>query len=223
MDHCPYQAWCRCCVAGRGKADAHFRRESEEARIAYAAAANAFMREKVEDDSMSDKCLPILVHKSYKDSWVTNHVVEHKGADEWPAKVATHDFLLSGLKEFVYKSDGERSIVALKYEVARRLRRDAGPIGVQFEESGVGESQGTAVVERAIWEIESMTRTLVHAAQEFHDVKLELTHPVRVFAIEYSAQLRNRAQQAVKDNRTACTICARADHTRENFRGLRKQ
>ena len=61
-----------------------------------------------------------------------------------------HDILLSGLKEFVYKSDGERSIVALKHEVARRLRRDAGPIGVQFEESGVGESQGNAVVERAI-------------------------------------------------------------------------
>ena len=78
-----------------------------------------------------------------------------------------------------------------------------GPIGVQFEESGVGESQGNAVVERAIWEIESMTRTLLHAAQDFHDVKLELMHPVRIFAVEYSAQLLNRAQRAVKDNRTA--------------------
>ena len=89
----------------------------------------------------------------------TSHVVERKGADAWPAKVPTHDILLSGLKEFVYKSDGEWSIVALKHEVARRLRRDAGPIGSP-------ESQGNAVVEPAIWEIESMTRTLVHAAQE---------------------------------------------------------
>ena len=48
-----------------------------------------------------------------------------------------------------------------------------------------------------------MTRTLVHAAQDFHDVKLELTHPVWIFAVEYSAQLLNRAQRAVKDNRTA--------------------
>ena len=137
------------------------------------------------------------------DGWVTRPIVEQKGADEWAAKVATHDILHSGLKVFVYKSDGERAIVALKHEVARRLRRDAGPIGVQFEESGVGESQGNAVVERAIWEIESMTRTLVHAAQEFHDAKLELTHPVRVFAVEYSARLINRAQRAGKDNRTA--------------------
>ena len=93
--------------------------------------------------------------------------------------------------------------MALKHEAGRRLRRDAGPIGVQFEESGVGESQGNAVVEQAILEIESMTRTLVHAAHKFHDVKLELTHPVRVLAVEYSAQLKNRAQRAVKDNRTA--------------------
>ena len=152
---------------------------------------------------MSDRCLPILVHKFYKDRWVTSHVAEHKGADEWATKVAAQDILLSGLKDFVYKSDGERSIVALKHEVVRKLRRDVGPIGVQFEGSGVGESQGNAVVERAIWEIESMTRTLVHAAQNFHDVKLELTHPVRIFAVEYSAQFLNRAQRAVKDNRTA--------------------
>ena len=116
-----------------------------------------------------------------QDKWVTSQVVEHKGADEWAAKVATHDILSTGLKEFVYKSDGERSMVALKHEVARKLKRDAGPIWVPFEESGVGESQGNAVVEVAIWEIESMTRTLVHATQEFHDAKLELTHLVRVF------------------------------------------
>ena len=98
------------------------------------------------------------------------------------------------------------SIVALKHEVVRKLRRDVGPIGVQFDESGVGESQGNAVVERAIWELESMTLTLVHAAQDFHDVKLELPHPVRIFVVEYSAQLLNRAQRAVTDNRTVCEL-----------------
>ena len=100
--------------------DAHFRRESEEDGVAYVAADYAFMGEKVEDDRMSDKCLPILVHKFYKDRWVMSHVGEHRGADEWAAKVATHDILFSGLQEFVYKSDGERSTVALKHEVAMK-------------------------------------------------------------------------------------------------------
>ena len=71
------------------------------------------------------------------------------------------------------------------------------------------------MVERAIWEIESMTRTLVHAAQDFHDVKLELTHPVRIFAVEYSAHLLNRAQRAVKDNRTAYELRKGRPYKRE--------
>ena len=59
------------------------------------------------------------------------------------------------------------------------------------------------VVERAMWNIVSMTVTLVHAAWEFPDVKLELTHRVRIFAVEHPAQPKSRAQRAVKDNRTA--------------------
>ena len=38
---------------------------------------------------------------------------------------------------------------------------------------------------------------------EFRDVRLELTHPVRIFTIEYSAQLINRGECAVEDNGTA--------------------
>ena len=41
-----------------------------------------------------------------------------------------------------------------------------------------------------------MTRTFVHAAQEFHDVKFEIRYLVRVFAVEYSAQFVNRAQHS---------------------------
>ena len=95
---------------------------------------------------------------------LTSHGVEHNGADDWTTTVATRDISISSLKEFVHKSDSERSIVALKHQVARRLRRDWGPTGVQFEESGVGEIHGIEVVERAMWNIVSMTETLVHAA-----------------------------------------------------------
>ena len=39
----------------------------EEDGVAYVATDYAFMGEKVEDDRMNDKCLPIFVHKFYKD------------------------------------------------------------------------------------------------------------------------------------------------------------
>ena len=41
----------------RGKADARFRRESEEDGVAYVATDNVFTGEKVEDDRMSDRWL----------------------------------------------------------------------------------------------------------------------------------------------------------------------
>ena len=110
VDHCPYQAWCRSCVAGRGKADAHFARESDDSGVACVACDYAFMGEKVEDEKLSSKCLPILVHKFYKDRWVTSHVVPKKGEDSYAVKQAARDLEQSGLQNFIYKSDGERSI-----------------------------------------------------------------------------------------------------------------
>ena len=62
-DHCPYQSVCRAFVAGRGKADAHFARESDDSNIACVACDYAYMGETVDDEKMFDKRLPILVHK----------------------------------------------------------------------------------------------------------------------------------------------------------------
>ena len=41
-----------------------------------------------------------------------------------------------------------------------------------------------------------MTRSFVHAAQDFYDVKFEMRHLVRVFAVECSAQFVNRVQHS---------------------------
>jgi len=161
------------------------------------------MGEKVEDDLMSAKCLPIIVHKFAKDRWLTSHVVQKKGVNDWAVNIAAHDIKLSGLQKFIYKSDGEPAIKAYKEAVIKKLREQAGNVEAQIEESGVGESQGNAMVERAIWEVESMARTLAHAAEELHGVKFNLMHPIRVFAVEYASQLLNRGQKAIKDNRTA--------------------
>ena len=57
----------RHCVSERGKADAHFRRESEEDGVASVAEDYTFIGEKVEDDRTRGKCLPILEHKD--DRW----------------------------------------------------------------------------------------------------------------------------------------------------------
>ena len=68
------------------------------------------MGELVEDEHMSDKCLPILVHKFFPDRWVTAHVVRKKGVDDWAVKIAAQALEASGSPHFIYKSDSEPSI-----------------------------------------------------------------------------------------------------------------
>ena len=66
VDHCPYQSWCRSCVAGCGKADSHFRRESDDLKIPCVSCDYCFMGESVEEERMCERCLPILVHKFFQ-------------------------------------------------------------------------------------------------------------------------------------------------------------
>ena len=83
------------------------------------------------------------------------------------------------------------------------MRETVGPV---FEDSDAVESQQNACVEGAIWEVQGTARTLGHACPEHHRVKLPLTHTVRIYTIEYAAQLLNRSQRAAKDNQTAHEI-----------------
>ena len=97
IDHAPYRAWCRACVAGRGKADPHKDQDGEPGQVPTIACDYCFMGEKVEDDKLSDKCLPIIVHKNVSDRWVTSHVVPKKGANAWAVKISAFDLERSGL------------------------------------------------------------------------------------------------------------------------------
>ena len=121
VDHCPYQAWCRSCVGGRGQADARHM------------PGRCTLTSRVGRGRCRVDCCGLRVHGRSGQGWQDGRltgacqssctvVVERKGAGEWSTTVATRDISLSGLKEFVYKSDGERSIVTLKQEVARRRR-----------------------------------------------------------------------------------------------------
>ena len=84
-----------------------------------------------------------------------------------------------------------------------------------FEESRFAESQQHAFVEQAIWEVESTARTLVHAFQEHHRVKLLLTHTVNISASECAAHILNMFQRAAKDKRTAYELRWRKSYRRK--------
>ena len=88
------------------------------------------------------------------------------------------------------------------------LRETVGPVGVICEENGLAELQQHAIVERAIWPVQSLARKLVQACQQHHRVKQPLTHTF--------AHFLNRSQRAAKDNRTAHEL-RRATPYRRNW------
>ena len=81
---------------------------------------------------------------------------------------------------------------------------------VQFEESGVGESQGNAAVEWAIWG-DRVDDKDVRARSPGISVKFEIRYLVRVLAVKYSAQFVNRAQRS----RTVCELRKGQPHERK--------
>ena len=55
----------------------------------------------------------------------------------------------------------------------------------------------------SIWEVEAQARVIVHYASELHNTTFPVSHPVRVWAVQYAGQLLSRGQAAADDGKTA--------------------
>ena len=73
------------------------------------------------------------------------------------------------------------------------------------EESLVGVSAASAVIERSVWEKRSTTRALVAYAEWVHETTLEPGSALLTWAVEFSGQVVNSVltQEAEKSCRTA--------------------
>ena len=98
-------------MAGRGKDDYYRKIGSDGNEIPMVACDYCFMGEKVDDDKISEKCLPILVVKDSAYGVVDSLVVPNKGTKHpYPAKVLAQSVERSGLPNIIFRSDQEPSI-----------------------------------------------------------------------------------------------------------------
>ena len=203
--HCPYRSGCRFCVMGGGKADPHYRQpDSEEKSVPSVSCDYCYMGEKMETEIMDQTTIPIIVHRFKRDRWITSHPVPRKVRDPWTVKMVSADLEQGGVNEFIYKSDGEPSMKDLKAGAAAKFREVVGDSPkITMEESGVGGSQSNGEVERAIWDVQRVVRTLVFAAEGMHDTKTSMDHPLRLWVIEYAGQILSRCQRSTRDGRSA--------------------
>ena len=169
-----------------------------------------FMGSQMDAKESSKDTNVTYVSRDHVDRWITSHPVRRKGAEKQAVEADAKDLYAAGYSHFIFKSDGERALKALKRAAVEKYRQLAGTGGeaskeirVIYEESAYGESQQNAHAERAIWEVEGMARTLVFACEDMHGMKTQPDHPLRVWAIEYAGQLLSRAQKSTRDGRTA--------------------
>ena len=87
LNHCPYRAWCRSCVAGKGKSQQHWQDVLDEANRALPCISwdYAYMGEKENPRPATD--FPMLVGKDMRNRWYYCHPVPSKGAaSAWAAQ-----------------------------------------------------------------------------------------------------------------------------------------
>ena len=120
----------------------------------------------------------------------------------YSARNVARDIINAGYGDFLFKSDGEPAIVALKKAAVGEVRRLGHSVIAKPEESPVGDSKKNGYIERAIWEVQSMVRTLVHQANEMHGTNFNVDHAVIVWAVRYAGQVISRFQRSLDDGKT---------------------
>ena len=87
----------------------------------------------------------------------------------YPVKWTASEWVLSGYSKFIAKSDQEPAILDVKRGAIAEVRKTHS-VEVIPEESPVGASASNSAIERFIWEVESMVRTLKYHAEQLHKI-----------------------------------------------------
>ncbi|CAK0897778.1 unnamed protein product, partial [Prorocentrum cordatum] len=135
--HLPRRAWRRHCAAGRGKADQH--RASEAAGQTPTLRADyGFLCEKHEVEKIESSTIPFIVVKDGPPPtgarWLDAHAAQSKGVQhEYSARIVAQDIVSTRRDRFIFKSDGEPALEAVKKSAVSEVRRTGAEVNVTPE------------------------------------------------------------------------------------------
>ena len=193
LTNLPYRSWCPHCVAAR-RANAPHKQGSRPREKPLFCSDYCF----VGDTRTEADNLTVLVGKLYPPKALFAVVCECKGAGDAYAVSRLCQFLREcGVKDLVYKSDQEASIIALVNEV---LRRSQLPGDAYFgllnsavpENSAVGESASNSRAERSVQTFEDMLRTYKSALDARMGEHLPSNHAIMYWLSEHAASTYNK-------------------------------
>ena len=199
--HLKYEPWCEHCVKGKGLNDPHRRlkKHRQESVIPVVSMDFAFSKRESQEGTS-----PVLVIRDHLARMTFAHPLPGKSTVHQPYSQYTIDAVIKDIKVIdrkrcIIKSDQEPAMIALQDKI-KQLRCGPGE-HTYIENSQVAESQSNGVVEKAIQEVETQSRTLTSALESRIRTKIPWDHPLMIWLIEYSATLLNLYREG-KDGKT---------------------
>ena len=137
--------------------------------------------------------LPMIGVKERQSKMKFAHQVEEKGPNEYTIEAVKEDIENLGVKRFIFKSDQEPAILALKERIIEVL---GSKYEVLPEESPVGDHQANGEIDNAIKELEKQIRVLKIGLEQKIQKVLKDDHPIMAWIPEYAGFLLSRFQVA---------------------------
>ena len=158
----PYRIWCPWCIAGRHNNSPHRELGDKHGRSEPCLHLDyALLSDEVGSDLLT-VLIGKLEHpksKLEKQSSTFACPAGEKGANDAFVHVQLKNFIrMHGVRHLIFKSNQERSSIAVIEAVASGLRKEG--IFMIVEQSPVGESQSNGVGERQVQAVEDLVRTM---------------------------------------------------------------
>ena len=200
VSHCPYRAWCRSCIAGRGLSDPHSAIDHREDAIPTIAVDYAYLGEQ-DDDEKASPLLPLLILKDSRSRFIGSEVLPSKGTvHRYSVDTLVRMCVAIGWPVFFLKSDQEPAIVNLK-EVTIKVLIIVHGKTVTREVSAVAESQSNGLAENVVRQVKGLVGTLRRSVEEMHGVTIGSSHPILPRIVRHAGAMLTRGQRGI-DGRT---------------------
>ena len=194
LTHLPYNAACRCCVAGRKRDDQHRRRK--EGPLQAQADLDAAGGESIYADYFFPKDAPgkegvtAVALCDRQTGWLAGHVVSSKGSGTRAAvEQILRDLRRMGHHgKIVVKTDQESAIM----DLLRTVAKERGEARTVFETAARSDSKGNGEAEKAVQSIEEMVRTLMVDLEERCGETLSVTEPFFEWLVEHACDVLNK-------------------------------
>ncbi|CAK0834951.1 unnamed protein product [Prorocentrum cordatum] len=132
-----------------------------------------------------------LIGEGPKQRWFHASTVPAKGAQHpWSEKSWSKRLALAGHKRFVFRSDGEASLVAVKTRIAADLEEGHG-VETAPEEDAVGDPPGNGLAEHAARDVKAKIRAVRAQVDDLRDASIGADHPAILSMVEHAATSSN--------------------------------